>query len=88
MSPDKSERRTSKRLEVRRAIGEASGRGPHELNNLLTIILGNLELLEERLVAGSREGLLLRAALDAARRGAELNRSLLTGPRHQSAQGS
>jgi signal transduction histidine kinase len=51
----------------------------HEFNNLLTIIVGNLELLEERLDIGSREGRLTRAALPAARRGAELNKSYLKG---------
>jgi PAS domain S-box-containing protein len=65
------------------AIGQLTGGMAHDFNNLLAIILGNLELLEERLDPGSREERLTRAALDAARRGAELNKYLLAFARRQ-----
>ncbi|WP_425074090.1 ATP-binding protein [Sagittula sp. S175] len=58
------------------AIGRLSGRFAHEFNNLLTVILGNLELLEVNPESpGSPE--FLDAARSAAQRGARLIRDML-----------
>jgi signal transduction histidine kinase len=63
------------RTEALRAL---TGSAAHDFNNLLTIIVGNLYLLVESL--RDNEGLLtkVKAARDAARRGADLARQLLS----------
>lgn len=59
------------------AIGRLTGRFAHEFNNLLTVISGNLELLE--CVAATAEAAdILHDAQDAASRGAKLIRDMLT----------
>ena len=59
------------------AVGRLSAAIAHDFNNLLTVIIGNLELIGERV---SDEGLrpLLRPALQAAEAGAAFNRRLLS----------
>jgi len=59
------------------AIGQLAGGLAHDLNNLLTIIVGNLELVKRRF--GDTPGLARRvdAALSASSRAAELTRRLL-----------
>jgi len=47
------------------AIGQLAGSVAHDFNNRLTVILGNLELLEEELVAGSDAAQLLADARHA-----------------------
>jgi signal transduction histidine kinase len=59
------------------AVGRLTGRFAHEFNNLLTVVSGNLEFLEEIVEAGSPTET-LNAAQVAARRGAELIASMLT----------
>src|SRR3546814_2211606 len=56
------------------AIGQLTGGVAHDFNNLLAVIVGNLELLEDRLQddEGRR---LAQQALRNAVRGAELTRS-------------
>ncbi|MEX8519208.1 MAG: PAS-domain containing protein [Leptothrix sp. (in: b-proteobacteria)] len=77
------------------ALGQLTGGLAHDFNNILTVIIGNLSALCEtvagpadaRLDAGLAERLLpdyVEPALDAARRGAELIRGLLTFARRQS----
>ncbi len=65
------------------AIGNLTGGMAHDFNNLLGVIVGNLDLaqplLEERRDAGD----LVREALDAALRGADLTRRLLAFARRQ-----
>ena len=79
-------RRTANELmrsERLRAVGQLTGGVAHDFNNLLTVILGNSELLRERL-AGDRELEGLAAITQtAAERGAELTRQLLAFSRRQ-----
>jgi PAS domain S-box-containing protein len=72
--------RQSQRLE---AIGQMTGGVAHDFNNLLTVILGNAEILEDRLES---EPLLRRLAgltRTAAERAAELTSRLLAFSRRQ-----
>jgi PAS domain S-box-containing protein len=64
-------------------VGQLTGGFAHDCNNLLTIILGNLQLLEEEM--GSKQELreLVADALSAARDGAELTQRLLTFSRRR-----
>jgi C4-dicarboxylate-specific signal transduction histidine kinase len=71
--------RQSQKLE---AIGQLTSGVAHDFNNLLTGIVGNLELLERRL--RNEESLRrLRAAREAAERGARLTHQLLAFSRKQ-----
>ena len=65
------------------AVGHLTGGVAHDFNNLLAVILGNLELLEERTPAGTPERDMLAAALRASRRGAEMTQRLLAFARRQ-----
>jgi PAS domain S-box-containing protein len=64
------------------AIGQLTGGVAHDFNNLLAIMLGSLNLLEDR-ITGEREEKLVGAALRAARRGGELTQRLLAFGRRQ-----
>ena len=69
----------TQKLEV---LGQLTGGIAHDFNNVLAIVIGNLQLLEER--AGEREDKdLLGDALWAAGRGAELTHQLLAYARQQ-----
>ncbi len=72
--------RQSQRLE---SIGQLTGGVAHDFNNLLTVILGNAELLVERLAQDAQAGPLAAMIFSAAQRGAELTRSLLAFARRQ-----
>jgi len=65
------------------AIGQLTGGLSHDFNNLLTIIVGNLSVLEEEESEESSTMDLVSPALDAARRGAELVKQLLAFARRQ-----
>lgn len=65
------------------ALGQLTGGLAHDFNNILTIIIGNLELLGEVVEADGNPARFAARALDAARRGAELNRRLLAFARHR-----
>jgi len=65
------------------AIGKLTGGIAHDFNNLLAIILGNLDLIHERLPKGSDLTRLVRPATTAAERGAELTARLLAFSRKQ-----
>lgn len=65
------------------AIGRLSSGISHDFNNLLTIILGNLRPLAERLDDPELLKEMVHPSLRAAKRGAELTRQLLTVARRQ-----
>jgi PAS domain S-box-containing protein len=64
------------------AVGQLTGGISHDFNNLLAIIIGNLDFLQDEITdQAQRES--LEEALGAALRGAELTRQLLTFSRRQ-----
>ncbi len=65
------------------AVGQLTGGVAHDFNNLLTVIMGNLQILARQLREDAPAIELIDAALAAARRGAELNRTLLVFSRKQ-----
>ncbi len=64
------------------AIGQLTGGVAHDFNNLLAVIVGSLNLLNDR-IEDERLLKLLGAALRASRRGAELTQRLLAFGRRQ-----
>ncbi|MBL8642993.1 MAG: response regulator [Rhodospirillaceae bacterium] len=68
------------------AVGQLSGGIAHDFNNLLTVILGNSELLHERLRVREDMQRLAGMIRSAAERGAELTRRLLAFSRRQTLQ--
>jgi len=65
------------------AVGQLTGGIAHDFNNLLAIIVGNLQLLQERVEADKSTGELMSDALWSAKRGAELTHRLLAFSRQQ-----
>jgi len=65
------------------ALGQLTGGVAHDFNNLLTVILGNTQLLSERLADQPRLQRLSDLVNQAALRGADLVRRLLTVSRRQ-----
>jgi PAS domain S-box-containing protein len=72
--------RQTERLEV---IGRLTGGVAHDFNNLLTVILGNSELLIEKLCDQPRARELAETISQAAQSGASLTQSLLAFARKQ-----
>jgi PAS domain S-box-containing protein len=72
--------RQSQKME---AVGQLTGGIAHDFNNMLTVIAGNLELLEGKLGAEPRLLRLVSAASLAARRAEKLTQQLLTFSRRQ-----
>ncbi|MBI3514584.1 MAG: PAS domain S-box protein [Proteobacteria bacterium] len=68
------------------AVGQLTGGLAHDFNNLLLVIIGNLGLLRELRGDDREVDELAREAHDAARRGADLTRSLLAFARRQPLQ--
>lgn len=67
------------------AVGQLTGGMSHDFNNLLAVIIGNLEVVREKLGEGETAKA-LDEALDAAFRGADLNQRLLAFARRQTLQ--
>jgi PAS domain S-box-containing protein len=65
------------------AVGQLTGGVAHDFNNLLTVILGNSELLMERLTDNARLYTLAEMTRTAAQRGADLTHRLLAFSRRQ-----
>jgi CheY-like chemotaxis protein len=61
------------------SLGQLTGGIAHDFNNLLAVVIGNLELLEERTESSNY----LRDAMDAAWRAANLSKRLLVFARRQ-----
>lgn len=68
------------------AIGQLTGGIAHDFNNLLAIIVGSLDLLEQRVAADVVAANRISAAQKAALRGADLTRRLLAFSRKQHLQ--
>ncbi len=68
------------------AVGQLTGGIAHDFNNLLGILIGNLDLIRERVEADTETIELVDAALDAGLRGADLNKRLLAFSRRQALQ--
>ena len=64
------------------AIGQLTGGVAHDFNNLLAIIIGSLNLLDDR-ITDERSKKLVNAASRASKRGAELTQRLLAFGRRQ-----
>jgi signal transduction histidine kinase/CheY-like chemotaxis protein len=65
------------------AVGQLTGGIAHDFNNLLTVVVGHLEMAQDRVSADPRTVASLQAALRAAERGAALTRHLLAFARRQ-----
>ncbi|MEX2616172.1 MAG: PAS domain S-box protein [Alphaproteobacteria bacterium] len=65
------------------AVGQLTGGIAHDFNNLLTVIIGNLELIQSQVHGDKLHEKQIGMALDAAQRGAELTRRLLSFSRRQ-----
>ncbi len=72
--------RESQRLE---AVGQLTGGVAHDFNNLLTVILGNAEVLRERLGGDPKLASMADMVVSAADRGAQLTQRLLAFARKQ-----
>lgn len=72
--------RQAQKMEV---VGQLTGGLAHDFNNLLAIIIGNLDMLDEEYASGAGANELVKEALTAAVRGAELTRQLLAFSRRQ-----
>ena len=68
------------------ALGQLTGGVAHDFNNLLTVVSGNLQMLEDRVAEDSLDVRLVKAALRATSRGADLTRKLLAFSRRQTLQ--
>jgi signal transduction histidine kinase/CheY-like chemotaxis protein len=65
------------------AVGQLTGGIAHDFNNLLAIVIGNLQLLGERVSSDAKTREFLDDALWSARRGGELTHRLLAFARKQ-----
>jgi signal transduction histidine kinase len=65
------------------ALGQLTGGVAHDFNNILTVVLGNLQLLDDLLQGDARAHRFATNATRAAQRGADLTRKLLTFARKQ-----
>ena len=65
------------------AVGQLTGGIAHDFNNLLAIVMGNLQLLQERMSGDAKAQEYLDDALWSARRGGELTHRLLAFARKQ-----
>ena len=72
--------RQSQKME---AVGQLTGGIAHDFNNMLTVIAGNLELLESKLAHDPRLVRLVNSAMLAASRAEKLTQQLLTFSRRQ-----
>lgn len=77
----RSSMQRSARLE---ALGSLTSGVAHDLNNLLTVLIGNLALAAESLRGRPEEFAKIKSARDAATRGADLIQQLLAFARQQS----
>src|ERR1700731_207462 len=72
-----------RQIHKKEAVGQLTGGIAHDFNNLLTVIVGHLEMAQDRVGADPRAVAWLQAALNAAERGVALTRHLLAFARRQ-----
>ncbi|HEX4615555.1 MAG TPA: ATP-binding protein [Stellaceae bacterium] len=72
-----------RQLHKMEAVGQLTGGIAHDFNNLLTVVVGHLEMAQDRVNADPRTVAMLQAALRAAERGAALTGHLLAFARRQ-----
>jgi PAS domain S-box-containing protein len=82
-------RRTEEQLrqaQKMEAVGQLTGGLSHDFNNLLGVVIGNLDFLKENAALDEECAEALDESLEAASRGADLNRRLLAFARRQPLQ--
>jgi len=72
-----------RRAERMESLGQLTGGIAHDFNNILAVVLGNLDLIQERGLLTGEAAEMLSATVTAAERGADLTRSLLAFARQQ-----
>ncbi|SDL79753.1 hybrid sensor histidine kinase/response regulator [Aliiruegeria lutimaris] len=82
LTGERSRRVLLERAQKMEAVGQLTCGVVHDFNNLLTVVIGNLELHEMRNAGGENEGL-LSEALEAANLGAALTKKLLAFSKKQ-----
>ena len=70
------------------AIGRLTGGIAHDFNNMLSVVIGNLDLLQNSLDGNEKASRRTRLAIEGAQRCADLTNRLLTFSRRQSLQTS
>ena len=83
VTEDKALEERARHVQNVKAIGNLTGSIAHEFNNLLFVVLGNLELLEDCVPQDSDILQLIEAARRGAVRGADLTERMLTFSRQQ-----
>ena len=87
---DITEQRRAQELVARaqklESLGHLTGGLAHDFNNILTVVIGNLDALVQARAPDAATTEYVQPALDAARRGAELVRALLSFARRQPLQ--
>ncbi len=78
--PSPAQLREAQKME---ALGQLTGGVAHDFNNLLGIVLGNLQLLQDRIKPGDRKRQFVDTAVRATFRGADLTQRLLAFARRQ-----
>jgi PAS domain S-box-containing protein len=68
------------------AVGQLTGGLAHDFNNILTVIMGNLALVENALVGDEKTRQRLFEATEAASKGSELTKQLLSFSSQQAAE--
>ena len=65
------------------SVGRLTGGVAHDFNNVLAVVLGNLELIRDRVSHDAKLVRQIDSALAAGQRGADLNHRLLAFSRQQ-----
>lgn len=65
------------------SVGQLTGGIAHDFNNMLTVVIGNLQLLERTAIENPAQVQSVQAAMDASMRAAELVKRLLAFSRRQ-----
>jgi signal transduction histidine kinase/ActR/RegA family two-component response regulator len=68
------------------SVGQITGGVAHDFNNILTVVIGNIEMLGERIHNDPESQRIVDAVLDAAGRGADLTSRLLAFSKRQTLQ--